>query len=196
MKVLVFGSVNIDETYSVEHIIRPGETLQSKGFSRNAGGKGANQAAALAATGIDVCLAGVIGKDGLWVLDEVGKFGVNSDLVRIDENVGTGKATIMVSDDGENSILLYAGCNHLIGEEYANSVLAKFGKGDWVVVQNEINWTPYIIRRAHELGLKVLFNPSPYDANMRRDYNIAMTDMLIANETEACALCDIQAVPD
>ncbi|HAL18376.1 MAG TPA: ribokinase [Spirochaetaceae bacterium] len=191
MKVLVFGSINIDETYLVDHIVRPGETLQSKGFSRNAGGKGANQAAALAATGIGVCLAGTIGKDGLWVLDEVGKFKVNCDLVCIDENVSTGKATIMVSDEGENSILLYAGCNHLIDEEYADSVLAKFGKGDWVVVQNEISCTPHIIRKAHDLGLKVLFNPSPYDANMRCDYNIALTDVLIANETEACALCGL-----
>ena len=54
MKFLVLGSVNIDETYRVEHIVKEGETISCKGLSRSAGGKGANQAAALAKAGADV----------------------------------------------------------------------------------------------------------------------------------------------
>lgn len=64
MKILDFGSVNIDITYSVEHFVRPGETLSADRVEKNIGGKGFNQAAALAKAGMEVYLAGHIGLDG------------------------------------------------------------------------------------------------------------------------------------
>ncbi len=192
MRFLVLGSINIDESFRVSHIVRPGETLQSAGFSRNAGGKGANQAAALALAGANVFLAGKIGSDGIWVLDQVRGRGADVGLVGVDGCSSTGRAEIMVSDDGENAILLCPGCNHLVDESYVNSVISKFGEGDWIVLQNETSCVPHAIAKAHEVGMRVVLNPSPFDDAVR---NAAIgADMLILNETEArgvtCASAD------
>ena len=54
MKVLNFGSLNIDYTYSVPHIIVGGETMASSGLHEYCGGKGLNQSVALARAGLDV----------------------------------------------------------------------------------------------------------------------------------------------
>ena len=67
MPILVFGSLNIDHVYEVEHLVRPGETLPSTEYRRFQGGKGANQSVALARAGADVFHAGRIGPEGLWL---------------------------------------------------------------------------------------------------------------------------------
>jgi sugar/nucleoside kinase (ribokinase family) len=71
MKILVCGSANIDDTYQVPHFVREGETLSSEGYTRNAGGKGLNQAIALSRAGAEVCFAGGIGRDGMFLMEEL-----------------------------------------------------------------------------------------------------------------------------
>ena len=69
MKILCFGSLNIDYTYRVPHFVRPGETLAAASLARYSGGKGLNQAIALARAGAPVFMAGAIGEDGRFLLD-------------------------------------------------------------------------------------------------------------------------------
>lgn len=64
MKILCFGSLNIDHVYSVQNIVRPGETASALGLRLFPGGKGLNQAIALAKAGGDVFMAGMTGADG------------------------------------------------------------------------------------------------------------------------------------
>ena len=71
MRILNFGSLNIDHVYSVEHIARPGETLTSSTYQVFAGGKGANQSAALGRAGAPVYHAGLVGSDGAWLIDKL-----------------------------------------------------------------------------------------------------------------------------
>ena len=59
-KVLVFGSLNIDYVYKLDHIVKDGETISCSSMVKSAGGKGANQAAAIAKAGLDVYMAGKI----------------------------------------------------------------------------------------------------------------------------------------
>ena len=59
-RIVVFGSLNIDTVYSVDHIVRPGETISSNSVMKNPGGKGLNQASAIARTGLPVFMAGKI----------------------------------------------------------------------------------------------------------------------------------------
>ena len=73
MKVLCYGSINIDLTYSVEHIVKEGETLSSLSLKKSAGGKGANQCAALAKAGLKTFHAGKIGEDGVFILKKLEK---------------------------------------------------------------------------------------------------------------------------
>ena len=54
MKILDFGSINIDEVFQVDHFVRPGETMSTLGYAKNCGGKGLNQSIALARAGAEV----------------------------------------------------------------------------------------------------------------------------------------------
>ena len=102
MKVLNFGSANIDHVYSVDQFVRPGETLSSKDYKRFAGGKGFNQSIALAHAGADVRHAGKIGPDGVWLKEKLESVGANTDSFLVSDEP-TGHAIIQVSSTGENS---------------------------------------------------------------------------------------------
>ena len=67
MKIINFGSLNIDKVCSVEEFVQPGETIMATGYSVNAGGKGLNQSVAAARAGAQVLHAGAVGSDGLFL---------------------------------------------------------------------------------------------------------------------------------
>lgn len=64
MKLLNFGSLNIDHVYNVAQIVMPGQTIDSLAVNRYPGGKGLNQSLAIARAGMPVAHAGMIGADG------------------------------------------------------------------------------------------------------------------------------------
>ncbi len=186
MKVLNYGSLNIDHVYSVSHIARPGETLPSRELNFFAGGKGANQSVALAKTGVEVWHAGKVGKDGLWLIEELKKRGVTTDLIRTCDGP-TGHAIIQVTPKGENSIVLFGGGNHRITPEEVEETLEKFEAGDYLVLQNEINGTEIIMEKAYKLGMRICLNPAPFSKKVL-EWPLHLVDILIVNETEAMGL--------
>lgn len=95
MKILNFGSMNIDYTYKVEHIVTPGETISSNGIEVFPGGKGLNQSVALAKAKAEVYHAGMIGKDGLFLKEVCEKSGVHTNYIKCIEE-RTGNAMIQV----------------------------------------------------------------------------------------------------
>lgn len=99
MKVLNFGSLNIDYTYRVDHIVAPGETISSKNLEIFPGGKGLNQSIALAKAGAEVYHAGQIGKDGLFLKKICEENGVCVSYIR-ETDTNTGNAIIQVADSG------------------------------------------------------------------------------------------------
>lgn len=74
---------DVDEVYALPHIVRPGETISSASYSRKAGGKGANQAYALAKAGAAVDLDSNLGQDGLWIAGELRAAGVGTETVSV-----------------------------------------------------------------------------------------------------------------
>ncbi len=188
MSILVFGSLNIDHVYQVEHLVRPGETLPSTKYSRFQGGKGANQSVALARAGADVFHAGRIGPEGLWLRDAIAAEGVNVTHVGLD-NQPTGHAIIQVDPAGENSILLYGGANLTVTSDDAHYVLSHFGEGDWLLLQNEINSMPAILREASERGMTVAFNPAPMTPEVL-SFPLEGVSLFVVNQTEGAALAD------
>jgi ribokinase len=186
MKVLVFGSLNIDLVFSVDHIVIPGETISSAALTRNAGGKGANQAAALAKAGMSVYMAGKIGKDGLFVTELLQSYGVNTDHVKV-YGGATGQAIIQVDRRGQNSIVLYSGGNHAIEEGEIGPVLDAFGEGDVLVLQNEIVHAGKIMEGAKRRGLRICLNPSPYNEGIE-GLPLGLVDIFFVNELEGSAL--------
>ena len=184
MKVLCFGSLNIDYTYKVEHFVQKGETISSQSLQVFSGGKGLNQSIALAKAGADTSHAGAIGTDGRFLLEQMEAAGVNTEHVAVLEDVRSGNAIIQNDREGDNCIILYGGANQAITREQADSVIGSFAPGDYIVLQNEINELAYIMEKAHERGMKVILNPSPMDEKIKAlplDY----VDYFLLNEVEA-----------
>ena len=182
MKILNFGSLNIDHVYSVDHFARPGETLGARQYRQFAGGKGGNQSIALARAGSEVYHAGKIGQDGLWLRDRLEGSGVKTEFIQVTDKP-TGHAIIQVTPDGENCILLHAGANHAITPQDAERVLLNFSPGDCLLLQNEISSVPDILRVASVLGLRIIFNPAPMQPEVN-SYPLDVVDILIVNEHE------------
>lgn len=188
MKVLVFGSANIDRTYVVNHFVNAGETLSADRMDLFCGGKGFNQAIAFARAGSDVYFAGAVGEDGDMLYDALKESGVNVDhLKRIPGP--SGHAVIQVTPDGQNSIIILAGSNGAITHEDVDQVLKAFSSGDLVVLQNEISSVDYIIDQAKERGMIVALNPSPFNERIKT-YDLSKVDYLLVNEVEGALLTD------
>ena len=154
MKVLCFGSLNIDYVYDVPHFVQGGETLASRSLHAYTGGKGLNQSVALARAGLEVYHAGAIGPDGEFLLELLREAGVNTEHVERLTDVRTGHAIIQKNEKGDNCILLYGGANRSITRQQIDRTLAGFSGGDALVLQNEISELPYLVERAKAAGIR------------------------------------------
>lgn len=182
MKVLNFGSLNLDYTYQVSHISRPGETILAKDVSMNLGGKGFNQSVALSRAGLACYHAGLVGEEGLEFYDACETFGIKTDYIKTVTG-RCGHTVIQVDEDGQNCILLFGGANQKNSKEYVDEVLKNFDTGDIIVLQNEINELPYIIDQAFAKGMTIVLNPSPFDERLDA-CDLGKVSIFIFNETE------------
>lgn len=182
MKILDFGSLNLDHFYSVDHIVEPGETQDTLAIETLCGGKGLNQAVAMAKAGLDVQMAGCIGEDGEMLREICRQYGVDDSLLRTVAGL-TGNTVIQVDRSGQNSILLYGGANRTVDRAYVDEVLAHYGAGDYLILQNEISELPYIIDSAYERGMKIVLNPSPYDDRLEA-CDMRKVTVFMVNEVE------------
>lgn len=192
MKVLNFGSLNLDFVYQVDHMVQAGETLSSIDRKVFCGGKGLNQSIALARAGAQVYHAGLIGPEGEMLVDILKEANVNVELVgQIEE--ATGHAMIQVDPSGQNCILIYGGANRKIDKDMVDRVLAKFEAGDILVLQNEISELEYIIDRAYEKKMKIVLNPSPWSESLGQ-IDPAKITLFVCNEIEAQAMTGQQEI--
>ena len=186
MKVLNFGSLNIDHVYRVSSIARPGETVASTDYSVFAGGKGANQSMALARAGATVAHAGKVGPEGTWLRDKLGTEGVDVQSVVVADEPG-GHAIIQVDPEGQNSIVIHGGTNRTITVAEMTAALASTDPGDYLLLQNETNVTADLIRQGRERGLRVVLNPAPM-TDAVATWPLDLLDYLVVNEHEGTAL--------
>lgn len=195
MKALVFGSLNIDHVYEVEHFVQPGETLASEDLQFFCGGKGLNQSIALSRAGVPVWMAGAVGsQDADMLLRCLDEAGVHTELI-LRKEISSGHAIIQKTPDGENGILLYGGANRKITETDVEDVLSHFSEGDYLILQNEINQMPYIMEKAHQMGMKIVLNPSPMDEQIFT-LPLDCVDYLILNEGEGAAMASRFRTPE
>lgn len=186
MKILNFGSMNIDLVYGVDHHARTGETLTTRAYARHMGGKGLNQSIALARGGAQVYQAGCIGSDGVFLKDYLAQNGVDTRYIRIIDEA-TGHAVIQVDAQGDNCILLYPGANRCQRTEDIQEILSGFSAGDLMLMQNETNALAETMQAAHEKGMKIALNPSPIDDTLFT-LPLHLVDYFILNEIEGEAL--------
>ena len=186
MKKLVLGSLNIDRTYRVTSLVKPKETISAKGYESFSGGKGFNQAVALARAGSDVYFAGVIGSDGERFIKDLHADGIRTDYIKRSESPN-GHAVIQVDQEGQNCIIIVSGSNAEVTEAYIDEVLSHFSEGDLIILQNEISSVGYAIDEADRKGLFIAFNPSPFNEAVMA-YDMARVDILLVNEVEGAAI--------
>lgn len=186
MKILNYGSMNIDKVYTVEHIIHPGETQLASGMEIFCGGKGLNQSIAIARAGGEIFHAGVIGEDGEMLADALKRNGASDAFVKRVPGASS-HTVIQVDAQGQNSIIVCAGENIRILPQDVEEVLTHFHPGDLLVVQNELDNTPMIMKKAHAHGMKIVFNPSPISPALK-EYPLDLISWFLLNELEGEAL--------
>lgn len=194
MKILNYGSLNIDHVYRVNHIVVPGETLAAHQYERCLGGKGLNQSIALARSGLKVWHAGQIGPDGAELRAALERENIDTSLLHAVETP-TGHALIQVDAEGQNSILLFGGANQCQQRANIDAALVAAEAGDVLLCQNEINEMEYLTRAAREKGMRIALNPSPMNEGITKEM-IRRCEWIFVNETEAEALSGGSATPE
>lgn len=193
--ILTVGSLNMDQIVRVERLPTLGETLLGAGSLRLVpGGKGANQAVAMARLGASVSMAGRVGADsfGAHLLKALQADHVDTSLIVVDEQEASGVALIFLTPQGENAIVVAAGTNGRVGEdqEQMQRILATLPTARALVLQLEIPLATVctFIAAGHQAGVPVILNLAPVQA-LPLDI-LRQVDVLVVNETEACFLLD------
>lgn len=185
-RVCVVGSINADLVVRVDRMPKPGETIQGSPLRTISGGKSANQASAAARIGARVQLVGAVGADALAevVTGALSEAGVDLEHVRHLPDTPTGTAVITVDAAGENSIIISAGANGELGpDEVAASAQALTSAGALGLVFEVPPATVLAAARtAHEAGVPVVLNPSPY--RRPEPELLEQVDVLVVNEHE------------
>ena len=148
MKLAVVGSINTDMTVTAERIPLKGETLMGDSLSYIPGGKGANQAVAMAKLGAEVEMFGCVGDDdnGRRMLDNLNKVGVKTEHIQVLEGVPTGIAMITVGDN-DNTIIVVPGANGKVDKAYVDGIKdIVLMKSDLLDVSTAIQLSKAVIR--------------------------------------------------
>jgi ribokinase len=186
-KVLVLGSINIDFVSFVSRYPHSGETLVSNDFGIFQGGKGANQAIALAKLAIPTLMLGKVGKDILsdFALSSLQESGVNTTGIFKSQKNSTGSASIWVNTQGQNSIVIYPGANGEVDEDFIIQHEKFFDDASWLLTQFEVPLKSILLalKLAKKHGLKTVMDPAP--VKKFSNNNIwELVDYLLPNEIE------------
>ena len=186
-RIIVIGSVNRNHLYSVPHIVRPGETIASESYRTGWGGKGLNQAIALAKAGAQVSLIAKVGHEDYPSLSALCS-AYSLDISQLHScALPTGHALIQLDSAGQNCIIVHSGANGSFTEHDIQSFLTDCRVSDIFLLQNEINSSAQIISEIKKRGGKVALNPSPFTPDILH-WPLECLDYLILNESEAASM--------
>ncbi len=193
-KVIVIGSSNTDMVVRSEHLPRPGETVLGGGFMMAGGGKGANQAVAVARMGHPVIFAAALGKDifGDEAVARYKEYGIDTSYI-VRKDTPSGVALIMVDGGAQNSISVALGANNELSLEDVMPALDIIEEGDIVLLQLEIpmETVESAIKVAAEKGARVILNPAP--AAKVSAEALSKLYLITPNQTEADLLTGVSA---
>lgn len=199
-RITIVGSCNTDLVIRVDHLPKPGETIIGHDFMTNQGGKGANQAVAVARLGGEACFVARVGDDGFGrnSLDLLKKEGIQVDHVSVTPDTSTGIALIPVDAQGENSIIVSSGANALLSEADIVAAAGEIRQSKILLMQLETPVGTLIraARIAHDAGVTVVLNPAPYPKQPLPDELLSLVDIITPNETEAAAMSGIEVSDD
>jgi ribokinase len=189
-KVIVFGSINMDLVVRTPRLPIPGETLLGHDFFTAPGGKGANQAVAVAQLGIPTCIVGRVGSDtyGNSLLASLQTYNVQTDSVFVDETTHSGVAIIAVDDIGQNNIIVVPGANNRVNTDDVQNLSNIFNNTAALLLQLEIPLLAVIsaAQTAGAANIPVILDPAPFQAIPEALYQLV--DIITPNEVEAAQL--------
>lgn len=193
-RVVICGSINVDHVVRTATIPKPGETIIGQAYRIFPGGKGANQAVALAKLGAQAYMVGAVGKDmdGRRAIQALEDSGVHGDGVEVVETA-TGTAHITVDDQGENNIIVVPGANGKLTWEQIERNLSKLPSMDIALAQMEIpqESIEQFFEWATHQGLYRVLNPAPMPKEGLSSSLLDHIDLLIPNEHELQQLTGI-----
>ncbi len=191
--ILVVGSLNMDQVVEVPRLPALGETLLGAGSLKLVpGGKGANQAVAMARLGAPVAMAGRVGTDpfGEQLLKALLVDKIDTGLIAIDQQEASGTAFIFLSPDGENAIIVASGANMRVGQDRVQltNIFEAIARARALVLQLEIplESVKTLIATGHNAGIPVVLNLAP--AQPLPWESLRQLRVLIVNEIEASLL--------
>lgn len=188
-KIGVVGSINMDMTVKAERIPLKGETLKGEDLKYIPGGKGANQAVAMAKLGAEVEMFGCVGDDaaGTALVKNLQEMKVETKCIKTIPGVPTGLAMITVGDN-DNTIIVVAGTNDHVDISYVNEVKDSLLECEIVLLQHEIpqETIEYVVEICAKNGVKVVLNPGP--ARPVKQEILEKVTYLTPNEHEAVIL--------
>lgn len=183
--ICVIGSLNMDLVVNVDIMPKPGQTIIGSNFKEVPGGKGANQAVAMARLNGNVSMIGKVGEDGFGqtLINSLKNDKVDTTYIKATKG-STGVALITVDKNAQNSIVVSPGANFKVKEEDIDNNIEAIENSDIVVLQLEtpLNTIKYALNKAKELNKYTILNPAP--AVKLDDEIIKNVDLLTPNETE------------
>ena len=191
-KIVVIGSSNTDMVVRSERLPRPGESVIGGGFMMAGGGKGANQAVAVARMGHRVLFAAAVGNDmfGDAAVAAYKRFGIDTTYIAR-KDTPSGVALIMVDGAGQNSISVALGANNTLTVEDVMPALEQVESGDIVLLQLEIpmETVDACVAVAAAKGARVVLNPAP--AATVSEHTLSKLYLITPNQTEAQTLTGV-----
>jgi len=185
-RVVVVGTVNVDDVFECPALPRPGETVLALSTTRHQGGKGGNQAAAAARWGARTCLVALVGEDedGAAAVADLRSWAVDTTEVGA-VDLPTGRALILLDQAGENSIVVASGANGALDADRATAALTRLGltAGDVVLTNGEVaaEVVAAAANAAGTVGARHVHNLAPARA---ADLPVTTGSVLVLNEVE------------
>jgi ribokinase len=191
MTVVVFGSVNMDLVTRVPRLPVPGETLTGYQFDTIPGGKGANQAVAVARLGVPTQMVGRVGGDrfGQDLITSLEAAGVGCDRLLRDPSTTSGVAVIAVDDAGENHIIIIPGANGRVDQTDVERLQPILSAAKVLLLQLEIplDTVTAAAQSAKAAGVTVILDPAPAQDNLPAAL-YPLIDVITPNQVEASQL--------
>ncbi|MFC4237191.1 ribokinase [Thalassospira xianhensis] len=198
MTIAIVGSSNIDFAARVAELPKPGQTVSAKDYITGPGGKGCNQAIAVARLGQKPVFISKIGNDvlGRSLIETLKIEGFDTNQLIQTTDAQTGTALISIDDAGENIITVAGGANMTMSRTDIREKQVFLEHCTYLLVQLEcpVVAVACAMKYARDAGATIILDPAPVpDRVVLRDL-MALTDIVTPNSSECFAMTGI--LPD